>query len=404
MEIAAVRRAYVYVTLAAVFFSINASVSKVVLEAGVEPARLAAVRCTGAALGLGLVLLVIVPRRLKVAGRELPALAVLGVAGAALVQWLYFVAIDRVPVGIALLLEFTAPVLVALYARVVRREDVRRTTWLAIGLALGGLALVAQVWRDTGLDPFGVAAGLGAAVCVATYFLLGGHTTATRDPASAAFYMFGFGALFWAIAQPWWSFDAGPLAGQAPLLGALGAFTVPVWAGIAWVIVLGTVAPYALNLAALSRVSPTAVGVVGMSEPVLAALVAWAWLGQALTPVQVLGGLIVLAGIGMAQSAAVAHKSRPAASRRRQHDLTAAHPGRVDHEVERVGQAPHRATTLVELGYVDDGHVEPARGQLGADPRRARRHDDGPADHDGVRAESQRLLLGEDDRLGYQVE
>ncbi len=303
MEVGHVRRGYLYVTVAAVLFSVNASVSKVVLEAGVEPARLSALRCTGAALGLGLVLLALAPRRLRFTVRELPALALLGVAGAALVQWFYFVAIDRLPVGIALLLEFTAPVLVALYARVVRREDVRGRTWLAIGLALAGLALVAQVWRDTGLDPLGVAAGLGAAVCVATYFLVGGHTTATRDPASAAFYMFAFGALFWAAVQPWWSFDPAPLADAAPLLGALDGFTLPGWVGIAWVIVLGTVVPYSLNLAALQHVGPTAAGVVGMSEPVLAAAVAWVWLGQSLTPLQVVGGLVVLAGIGLAQSA-----------------------------------------------------------------------------------------------------
>jgi drug/metabolite transporter (DMT)-like permease len=120
----------------------------------------------------------------------------LGIAGAAMVQWLYFVAIDRLPVGIALLLEFTAPALVAMYARVVRREQVQARTWLPIGLAFGGLALVAQVWRDSGLDPLGVAAGLGAAACLATYLLVGERTATTRDPASLTFYMFAFGALF----------------------------------------------------------------------------------------------------------------------------------------------------------------------------------------------------------------
>ncbi|MGH8774785.1 MAG: EamA family transporter [Jiangellaceae bacterium] len=310
MGVGTVRRGYAYVTLAAVLFAVNASVSKVMLEAGVEPARLSALRCTGAAIGLGLILAAVAPGRLRVAARELPALAVLGVAGAALVQWLYFVAIDRLPVGIALLLEFTAPVLVALYTRVVRREDVRRRTWLAIGLALAGLALVAQVWRDTGLDPLGVAAGLGAAVCVATYLLVGGHSTASRDPASVAFYMFAFGALFWVVAKPWWSFDASPLAESATLLGALDPFTVPVWLGITWIVLLGTVAPYSLNLAALRHVGPTAAGVVGMSEPVLAALVAWAWLGQALTTVQIAGGAVVLAGIALAQRARAAGGSR----------------------------------------------------------------------------------------------
>jgi drug/metabolite transporter (DMT)-like permease len=304
VETAALRRGYVYVTFAAALFAVNASVSKVVLEAGVEPAKLAALRATGAAVGLGVILLALAPRRLRVTPRELPALALLGVAGAALVQWLYFIAIQRIPIGIALLLEFTAPVFVALYVRVVRRQDVRRRTWLAIGVALGGLAMVAQVWTDTGLDPIGVMAGLGAAACVATYFLVGGHTAAARDTGSLTFYMFFFGALFWTVTQPWWTVDLSMLASSAPLLGALGAYSVPAWAGVVWIVLLGTLAPYALNLAALRRISPTAVGVVGMSEPVGAGLVAWAWLGQALTAIQVAGGLIVLVGIALVQRAA----------------------------------------------------------------------------------------------------
>jgi drug/metabolite transporter (DMT)-like permease len=292
------------VTLAAMLFAVNASVSKVLLEAGVEPARLTAVRCTGTALGLGLVLLVVAPGRLRVSARELPALVVLGLAGAAMVQWLYFVALDRLPVGIALLLEFTAPVLVALYTRVVRREDVRRRTWLAIGLAFGGLALVAQVWRDSGLDPLGIAAGLAAAAFLATYFLVGARAAASRDPASLTFYMFAFGALFWAVARPWWSFDSAEFAMTTSLLGVLDEVAVPVWVGIAWVIVLGTLAPYSLNLAALRHVPPTIVGAVGMCEPVAAAAVAWAWLGQALRPIQMVGGGVVLAGVALAQQAA----------------------------------------------------------------------------------------------------
>ena len=80
------------------------------------------------------------------------------------------------------------------------------------------------------------------------------------------------------------------------MLGVFETAAMPIWVGIAWVILLGTLMPYSLNLAALQHISPTAVGAVGMSEPVVAGLVAWAWLGQALTPVQVAGGLIVLVG------------------------------------------------------------------------------------------------------------
>jgi drug/metabolite transporter (DMT)-like permease len=162
-------RGLAQVTIAAVLFGLNASVSKVVLEAGVPPRQLAALRCTGVAIGLLVLVGPVARHRLRVPWRSLPQLAVLGVVGAALIQWLYFVAIDRVPVGIAILLEFTGPVLVAVFARVVLREAVRPAVWLALALSLGGLALVARVWQDTRLDVVGVAAGVAAAVCLATF-------------------------------------------------------------------------------------------------------------------------------------------------------------------------------------------------------------------------------------------
>ena len=116
--------------------------------------------------------------------------------------------------------------------------------------------------------------------------------------------MFAFGALFWAVARPWWSFDSAEFAMTTSLLGVLDEVAVPVWIGVAWVIVLGTLAPYSLNLAALRHVPPTIVGAVGMCEPVVAAVVAWAWLGQALRPIQLVGGGVVLAGVALAQQAA----------------------------------------------------------------------------------------------------
>jgi drug/metabolite transporter (DMT)-like permease len=296
------RRGLVYVALAAVFFSVNASMSKVALEAGVEPTRLAAMRSTGAAILLLVAVLVAQPRRLKVRWRELPYLVVLGLFGGALVQWLYFVAIDRLPVGIALLLEFTAPAIVALFSWAVLREHIGRRTWLGIGLALLGLALVAQVWADVGLDLVGVLAGFGAASCLASYYLVGSRLSTGRDSLSLTFYMFGFAAVFWAIVRPWWTFDPQGLGDSTSLLGILESVDVPVWTTVAWIIVFGTVIAYGLNLAALRHISPTTAGVVGMVEPVGAGVVAWMWLGQSLSVVQIVGGLIVLVGISLAES------------------------------------------------------------------------------------------------------
>ena len=297
---------YAQVIGGAVLFGVNASVSKVVLTAGVEPARLTALRCTGAAVGLFLLLGLTRPRVLRITRAEIPSLVVLGLTGAALLQWFYFIAIERLPVGIALLIEFTGPLLVAAYSALVLKEVVSARLWLALGIALAGMALVAQVWQDAGLDPVGVTAAVASAICLATFYLLSKRSVAGRDPVSLSAWMFAFGALFWAIVQPWWDFDPSVLTEEVSLLGTFAATTVPVWVALTWVVVLGTLVPYALEVASLRHLPPTVTGLVAMVEPVIAAAVAWWWLEEVLTGVQVVGGVLVLVGVGLVQ---VSHAS-----------------------------------------------------------------------------------------------
>ena len=170
-------------------------------------------------------------------------------------------------------------------------------------LSLAGLGLVAQVWQDARLDAVGVAAGLGGAACLATFLLLGRHSGGAHDPVAVNFWMFACASAFWLVVEPLWGIDWGPLGTSTSLLGALDAVQVPVWLAVGWIIALGTLAPYALDLAALRHLSATTVGAVGMLEPVVAAAVAWLWLEQALTTTQVAGGLVVLAGVALAQAA-----------------------------------------------------------------------------------------------------
>jgi drug/metabolite transporter (DMT)-like permease len=288
--------------VAAALFAVNGTVSKVLLTGGITALRLTELRCAGALLGLGVVLAVVSPQRLRVRLRELPMLAAFGIAGVAATQWFYFVAIGRLPVGIALLFEYTAPLMVALWARFVLHEQVRSRVWVALVLALGGLALVAQVWAGGSLDGTGVAAALAAAVALAAYYLLGERSTTTRDPLSTTFWSFVFATAFWTVLQPWWSFPWESLDGSTALLGNVDG-TAPVWLLAASMVVLGTILPFVLVLTGLRHLPATRVGVVGMLEPVLAAAVAWAWLGEALGAAQLVGGAVVLAGIVLAQTA-----------------------------------------------------------------------------------------------------
>jgi drug/metabolite transporter (DMT)-like permease len=287
----------------AVLFAVNGAVSKIALQQSALGAeRWTQLRSTGAFVGLAIALALFAPGRLRIGRRELGSIAVYGVVGFALVQWLYFVAIERLPIGIGLLFEFTAPVLVALWARFVWHEPVRRRVWVALALVLGGLGLVAQVWDGLTLDRVGVAAGLAAAVALAVFWLQGERMVARRDPLSLVCLAMGASAVFWAVTLPWWSFPFDALATTADLPGGLG-LSLPVGVLALWTIVLGSIAPFALQVGALRHLTATTVGIVATFEPVAASVVAWVWLDETLLAVQIAGGGVVLAGILLAETA-----------------------------------------------------------------------------------------------------
>ncbi|MGR6966477.1 EamA family transporter [Geodermatophilus sp. URMC 61] len=296
---------------AACLFAVNGTVSTLALQAGVPAPWLTALRCGGAAVVLLAALAVVAPARLRITWREVPFLAAFGVVGVALTQYLYYVAIGRLPVGIALVFEMTAPVLVALWVWLVRGERVRRRLWAALGLSLSGLVLVAEVWQGGGsLDAGGVAAALGAALCLAGYYLMGGRGTATRDPVALTCWTFVAAALFWAVAAPFRPFDPAVLGSSVPI--SLGSLELPLWVLVGWIAVLGAVLPFWLSLSALRHLPPTTAGLIATVEPVLASVVAWVWLEQVLSGWQVLGGLVVLVGIGLAQTARATRRPAPA--------------------------------------------------------------------------------------------
>ena len=293
---------YTMVLTAAALFAINGTVSKVILESGLSSLRLSQVRSTGALVGLVAVLAVVNPRSLRVARAELPLLVAFGICGLALVQWLYFVAIHRLEIGIALLIQYLAPLLVALWAQFVMHEHVRRRIWIALALALTGLTLVVELWNGLALDALGVMAALGAACAFAVYILLAERGVKRRDPVSLSAYGFLFASLVWAVVQPWWTFPGGAVSHEASLLGHLDGVQLPVWALAAWMIVLGTIVPFARVVASLRHISATRAGIASMVEPVAATLVAFLWLGETLGAPQLVGGALVLAGIILAQS------------------------------------------------------------------------------------------------------
>ena len=298
------RVGYAMLIASASLFAVNGAVMKVILTStATSSLRLTQLRATGAFVCIAALLAVVAPRRLRVGRSEVALLLFYGIVGFALVQWLYLVAIERLPIGIGLLLEFTAPVLVALWAMLVWHEPVRRRVWAALALAMAGVVLVAEVWEDARLDGLGVAAGLTASGALATYYLAGEHATARRDALSVTGIALGVSAAFWAVLQPWWSFPFDELGRSVSLEGALESWSAPVWALCAWMVGPGTIVPFALSLGALRYLPATRVAVISMLEIVVASIVAWTWLDESLSPAQLLGAGVVLVGILLAQTA-----------------------------------------------------------------------------------------------------
>ena len=294
---------YVLYVIAAALFALNGTVAKSILLTGIDPARLSQLRVTAAFLILLAVVALTRRDRLRIRRDEVWVLLAYGVLGVAMTQWLYFVAIELLPVGIALLIEFTAPIMVALWFHFGLRHPTPRIVWLGLVIAMVGLALVAQVWQGFTLNAIGVAAAFGAAAALALFFLLGDAQVRRpdpRDPVSLTMWGFGAAALFWALVQPWWSFPWDALSGVGYPLGTDGA-AVPIWALSTFMVILGTVVPFWLILVSLQHIRASQASVIGMTEPLLASLIAWIALVEVLTPLQLVGAVVVLVGVYLAE-------------------------------------------------------------------------------------------------------
>jgi drug/metabolite transporter (DMT)-like permease len=295
---------YAMVWTAATLFAVNGAVSKVALTGGgLSAVDYTQIRAAGAFVLLTLGLAIVARERLRVSPADLPFLAFYGMFAFALVQWLYFVAIEHLPIGIALLIQFSGIVLVAVWARLVWDAPVRPRVWAALSLTLVGLALVSELWSGWSLDTLGVVAAVGAAIALAVYLLAGEHAVHTRDPLGVLCFALFFASVVWAVVQPWWNYPFHALRAETSLQGTFDDVSVPVWTLALWTIVVGTIVPFGLSIVALRHLPATRLGIALTFEPVAALVVARAWLGESLTTAQLAGAIVVVSGIFLAQTA-----------------------------------------------------------------------------------------------------
>ncbi|MFD4572414.1 DMT family transporter [Streptomyces sp. NPDC058417] len=295
--------------------------AKPLIEAGLDPLHVVWLRVTGAAL----VMLPLAVRHRSLLRRRPALLAGFGLLGVAGVQAFYFASISRIPVGVALLVEYLAPALVLGWVRFVQRRPVTRAAALGVVLAVGGLACVVEVWSGLGFDALGLLLALAAACCQVGYFVLSDQGTDSADAAPDPLGVIAYGLLVGAVvltvvARPW-GMDWSVLAGSAGMNGT----DVPAWLLLVWIVLVATVLAYATGVVSVRRLSPQVAGVVACLEAVIATVLAWVLLGEHLSAPQIAGGAVVLLGAFIAQSSAPAKPGdgRPVAGGSPERELSA---------------------------------------------------------------------------------
>ncbi|WP_328773022.1 EamA family transporter [Streptomyces sp. NBC_00286] len=291
--------------VSAVAFGGSGVAAKPLIDAGLDPLHVVWLRVAGAAV-------VMLPLAVRHRGllRTRPALlAGFGLLAVAGVQACYFAAISRIPVGVALLVEYLAPALVLGWVRFVQRRPVTRAAALGVVLAVGGLACVVEVWAGLSFDLLGLLLALGAACCQVGYFVLsdqgGDAGDQAPDPLGVIAYGLLIGALVLTLVARPWGMDWSVLGGGANMNGT----TVAAGYLLVWIVLIATVLAYVTGVLAVRRLSPQVAGVVACLEAVIATVLAWILLGEHLSAPQLVGGAVVLLGAFIAQSSTPAKGS-----------------------------------------------------------------------------------------------
>ncbi|PLX45458.1 MAG: hypothetical protein C0609_03100 [Deltaproteobacteria bacterium] len=278
-----------FVLLAALLWATSGVGGKYLFASGVTPLALVQARAIISTLLMGVFLLARAPSLVTVRKNDVPLTALLGVV-LGLTQWSYFMAISRIQVAAAILIQYLAPAIVAVVGLIWLSDKLTLRKTSAIVLALAGCWFVVGGGGLTlsGIDSLGVSAGLLSAFCFAGYSLVSERMMAKYTPWTTSFYAFFGSAVFLNLAR----FD-----------GALtpGVYNAEQWMLFIYIGIMGTAVPFTLFIAGINNIRASRASIIGTTEPLFAGVFAWLLLGENMSPAQLLGGAITIAAIVILQ-------------------------------------------------------------------------------------------------------
>jgi drug/metabolite transporter (DMT)-like permease len=274
-------------------FGISGAFAKALLETGWTPGAAVTARLTGAALILAVPAIPALRGRWHQLRSNWLTIVLFGLVGVAACQLFYFNAVARLSVGVALLLEYLAPVLIVLWLWAASRKTPRALTFGGTLLALAGLVLVLDLTGAVKVDVVGVLWGIAAAVCLAIYFVITAKENDTLPPIVLA-----SGGLMVGAAVMWLAAATGLLPMAFSTADTkLGPWLAPWWVSLAGLVLLATVLAYVSGIMAARALGSKVASFVSLTEVLFA--VAWAWLllGELPGAIQLLGGVLIVGGV-----------------------------------------------------------------------------------------------------------
>lgn len=282
-------------------FGMSGPFAKALMGAGWTPTAAVTARLAGGALVMAIFATIAKPDWIREARDHIRVVVAYGLIPIAGAQLCYYNAVSHLSVGVALLLEYTAPILVVGWIWGTTRRRPRTLTLAGVGLAVVGIMLVLNVFSGNAhINAVGVAWGLAAAICAACYFMMSDQVSADGNGLSSIT-LSAAGLVVGAVAV------AGlGLTGIMPLTfttndAVVAGLTVPWWVPVGMLAVVATAIAYTLGISGVARLRPSFASLVGLGEVLFAVLCAWVLLGESVSVTQGLGGLVVLLGLALAR-------------------------------------------------------------------------------------------------------
>jgi drug/metabolite transporter (DMT)-like permease len=292
------------VIAAAVMWGSSGTAGKALFNGGMSPFELVQIRVTLSSALMAVVFGLFARDLMRIRRQDLGYFLLLGAGAMAVCHGSYFFAISRIHVAAAILLQYLAPILIAVFSILFWKERATFSKIAALLLAFGGCYLVVGGYnlQLLQMNRLGIMGGLAAAVSFAVYSLLAERGMHRYSPWTVLFYAMVFSAITWHIIY-------------YPFHYITGGFSPAQWGWILYITVVGTILPFGLFLFGVNFVRSTRASITATLEPISAGFMAFFILGEAMEPLQILGGILVISSIVLLQVRQEQDEMTPAAIR-----------------------------------------------------------------------------------------